>query len=191
MTMNHSIPSTTSPRRSIRPAGGSGGFTLVELLVVIGIIVLLLGLLTAAVMRGVPLAQRSATQQWMGSISLAIQNYARDVGELPPEEGGDEIDRSNNLYQAIANPFRHEGKKFPAYISGGSGIAEKDDKVVFIDKWEGVIDYRVDPDPESDDLPEDYAEQNRVSINAAPFLLQSYGPDTIPGTSDDIIVTGN
>lgn len=69
-----------SPRRPVRPRG----FTLVELLVVLGIIAMLIALLTPAVMWGVNAARRARQGTEIAALAEAIEKYKTAVGDYPP-----------------------------------------------------------------------------------------------------------
>lgn len=66
--------------RFVRPRG----FTLVELLVVLGIIAMLIALLTPAVMWGVNAARRARQGTEVAALQEAIEKYKTAVGDYPP-----------------------------------------------------------------------------------------------------------
>src|SRR6476620_4292682 len=77
-----------SPLRS--PLGGCalrdarGGFTLVELLIVIVIIGILVALSTVGIVKALDSARNSSTQTMLDSISGALAQYAQRWGDYPP-----------------------------------------------------------------------------------------------------------
>jgi len=75
---------TAAPQRAARPdPTGRAGFTLVELLVTIGIIALLLSILLPALNVAINRSQRAASNMQLESVSRAIQAYQMDHGALP------------------------------------------------------------------------------------------------------------
>jgi len=60
------------------------GFTLVELLVVLGIIALLMALLTPAVMWGINAARRTRMGVEIAALADAIEKYKLSTGDYPP-----------------------------------------------------------------------------------------------------------
>jgi type II secretory pathway pseudopilin PulG len=67
--------------------GRTTAFTLVELLVTIGIIALLAALLLPALSKGKAQAQSSSCKSRLGQIGLALNMYASDTSRYPPMGG--------------------------------------------------------------------------------------------------------
>jgi prepilin-type N-terminal cleavage/methylation domain-containing protein len=84
------------PRPAIR-----SGFTLMELLVVIGIIVLLVALLVPSVGHFRKAMRKSAITTFMGSIQAALAGYEQDFKDLPPSRARDIV----NDCPANSTPF--------------------------------------------------------------------------------------
>jgi len=88
----------------------STGFTLIEMLVVITIIGILAGLITAAAIRARIYAKNAAITIDIKELGMACQAYKQKFGEYPP----DGLD---------SNAFaRHLRKAFPRYTGDGSGL---------------------------------------------------------------------
>ncbi len=109
------------------------GFTLVELLVVITIIGILAGLITAAAFRARIAAKQAAIKIEMEQLSMAIERYKNEVGEYPIDfaflvpvtahTGSD----SNALRDRARTDFlRHLRKRFPRYTPIGNNASDPD-----------------------------------------------------------------
>ena len=94
--------STCGIRRPPRPA-----FTLVELLVVIGIIAMLAAIITPAVMRAQASARNAAIKAEIDMLHMAIMNYKNEYGSFPPC-----ADTTTN-YAANGPAARHLARLFP------------------------------------------------------------------------------
>lgn len=74
-------------RIDLRARRGVAGFTIIELLVVVAIIILLVGILVVAVGSASRAAQRSSTVALMNSISKGLVSFKNDIGYYPPTLG--------------------------------------------------------------------------------------------------------
>jgi prepilin-type N-terminal cleavage/methylation domain-containing protein len=75
---------TSDRSNSARRAAHRGGFTLVEMLVVIGIIVLLIGLLSPMISRAYRNAERARVAADLNAVSTALEAYKQDFGYYVP-----------------------------------------------------------------------------------------------------------
>lgn len=73
--MRRQVP-TTQPRR--------GGFTIVELLIMILIVAVLIGLLTVGMRRAIAVARRAAGTQDVNSLKIGVESFRNDFGFIPP-----------------------------------------------------------------------------------------------------------
>ncbi len=104
-----------------RPSTAGGGFTLVELLVVITIIGILISLLLPAVQAAREAARRAQCSNNLKQIGLALHNYHSAVSTLPP--GGLHSGTGNTRPEALINwaiailPFLEQNALFDQYNS--------------------------------------------------------------------------
>ncbi len=95
------IPAAQRPLKSVRRA-----FTLVEMLVVIGIIVLLVGILLPTVMSIRRSADKSAVRMELHTIGLALEAYKADFGDYPrPPENLPNGRKYRLLAWALIGPY--------------------------------------------------------------------------------------
>ena len=89
-TATAGIPSSPIKALSVSagiPSAPRSAFTLVELLVVIGIIALLAAIVTPAVMRAQATARNAAIRAEIAMLHMAIMNYKNEYGSFPPCDG--------------------------------------------------------------------------------------------------------
>jgi prepilin-type N-terminal cleavage/methylation domain-containing protein len=102
--------------KKISKRNHGAGFTLVEMLVVLVIIAILAGLISAVAYRGIARAKVARIGVDISQLSQALNNYKTQFGEYPP----DFSDTSANG-QAII--LRHIAKAFPRFTSTWYGAA--------------------------------------------------------------------
>ena len=104
----------SSVRTRLNPARSA--FTLVELLVVIGIIALLAAIVTPAVMRAQASARNAAIKAEIDMLHIAIMNYKNQYGSFPPCTTG-----TFGITFTNADPAtRHLARLFPRISSSGT-----------------------------------------------------------------------
>lgn len=67
------------------PRSGRGGFTVIELLVAVAIVIFLVGVLTMGLIGVKDKAQRKASQALIEQIKVAMQSYHADFRDYPPD----------------------------------------------------------------------------------------------------------
>ncbi|MGD0261691.1 MAG: prepilin-type N-terminal cleavage/methylation domain-containing protein [Verrucomicrobiota bacterium] len=109
---------TTSTTSDRRPAGNSSGFTLLELLVVIGIIGILAALLLPALARSRAHAQSAGCKHQLRQIGFALNMYVSDSRRYPPvyDESTDQV-WGERLYPEAPLSWTNASWHCPAYIA--------------------------------------------------------------------------
>jgi prepilin-type N-terminal cleavage/methylation domain-containing protein len=110
-------------RFGIRLSRRRRAFTLIEMLVVIGIVVLLVALLVPAGAIAISTARDAAMSLEISNLETAIQSYTKEKGDLPPSMGEldlNDLDGDGNITESLylVAPFtsvceRHLRKCFP------------------------------------------------------------------------------
>ena len=113
-------------RQRVGAFRGSPGYTLTEMLVVIGIISLIAAVLTPGIIGQFSRARAKAAQLQLDTLAADLEAYSSDVGHYPTTEEG---------IQALVEE--------PASIQGWSGPYVKSRKML-ADPWGNPIVYTVD-----------------------------------------------
>ncbi|NLE39976.1 MAG: type II secretion system major pseudopilin GspG [Pirellulaceae bacterium] len=137
------------------------GFTLVEVLVVMAILVLLAGLVAPKVLGSKKKADENAAKTQIGALKGALERYALDMNDFPTTEQG--------LSVLVEEP---EGSEEGEETAGGKwdGPYLSDDAVP-ADPWGNLYQYEYPPTHGKGKDPE----------------IWSYGPDGQDDTEDDIV----
>jgi general secretion pathway protein G len=113
-----------TPRSISRPAANDAGFTLLELLVALGIIVLIATIAAPQALRYMGKARTETARAQVSALSTALELYALDNGGFPSQQAGLQA-----LLAAPANAARWRGP----YIKRASGL---------VDPWGRPYGYR-------------------------------------------------
>lgn len=138
---------------------GKKGFTLIEMLVVIAIILLLISLLMIMVKGVIDRARYAKTTTLVNTISAGCDGYKLDFGIFPRDDKGD----SRCLHFYLGRVRKLEAQKTdtgtspkitrPPYInftmdmlqSNSTGPADPDQPLPIIDAWGNPLRYKVAP----------------------------------------------
>ena len=145
-----------------------GGFTLMEMLVVLGIISVLAGLLVSGIVVARRQARKNTTRMMMENIALALERYSGDYGQYPDGSGNEAS--AEILYRALA-----EKSGFGPYLKGLGdrqvGDTDGDGARELLDGWGQPIRFT-----DGRYLPDD-----------RDYELRSAGPDGAWNTGDDLV----
>ena len=105
VTMNHPAGTGHAPRWSLRALGGSRGFSLIELLVVIIILGLLAGLVGPRLFSRVGQSKQAAARAQIELFGAALDQFRLDVGSYPAAAAGLEALVSNQNLPNWNGPY--------------------------------------------------------------------------------------
>ncbi len=211
---------TARPRGARRGARGPGGFTLVEVLVALGIIVVLAGLAVPAVSAVRRRAQVRETGAFLERVKLALASYRNDWGDAPSSRparvgvpGNGENDGVEALLQALMR--RDKGGPYlldldPKWLTNADGDRAPGDPPrselttrelqELADAWGNPLVYWHNADYDRAAVATLPAGPMGVEAAKSPdtgtylglttWQLWSAGPDGKPGTDDDLRVWG-
>jgi general secretion pathway protein G len=133
------------------------GFTLMEMLVVLGIIVLLLALVTPRILGTLKRADTTAAESQLKLLRQCLQRYALDMKEFPTTEQG-----LKALIQCPADVKESVASRWNGPYTEGGELPK--------DPWGNDYQYEYPPTRGSGDYPD----------------IWSWGPDGEDGTADDV-----
>ncbi len=183
-------------RRPRAQSSHSRGFTLLETIVVVGIIVLLAGLLFAYAGPMRERARRAATKKLIESTYNAIEQYRIAFRNYPPDNYSGYVG-SQALVYFLTNAFRRNpvvaNGEILSTVNAGPFITYQPSelmdltasgKMSVMDAWRTPVKYVVKTQVQKDVW--DAAKSETIYL---PFIY-SYGPNRIDdnGTNDDIIL---
>jgi type II secretory pathway pseudopilin PulG len=95
----------------LRHRSGGAGFTIIELLVVVAIIIVLVGLLVVAVNAASRTAQKTSTASLMNAVSKGLERFKNDIGYYPPvlHALGAPVAPADNLRGLLNGPAQGSG----------------------------------------------------------------------------------
>ena len=149
-------------QRQNNPERQRGGFTLVEMLVVLAILVLLISMVGPRILGSKQKADISAAKTQIGMLMSALETYVVDMRDYPDTETG--------LKALIEDPSTDEEKK---------------------SKWGGpyIKKSQIPKDPWGNDYQYEYpgTHVDRGEKKAKEPEIWSMGPDGQDGTDDDVV----
>ncbi len=95
--------------------GSDAGFTLLELLVVLGIIVLVATIAAPQVLRYLGKARTETAKAQISAVATALELYALDAGGFPPQQAG---------LQALVQPPPGQSRWKGPYLKRSSGLSD-------------------------------------------------------------------
>lgn len=116
------------------------GFTIVEILVVLSIIILLAGLLLPALVGAKNSANKAQVRNFIKSLMVSLENYVNETGEMPrADEQLTAADSAEVLYQALT----YEGGNFEPFPFAESQLKDTDGDGEWevVDRWGEPLRY--------------------------------------------------
>jgi prepilin-type N-terminal cleavage/methylation domain-containing protein len=189
--------------KKIRNSSSRSAFTLIEMLVVIGIIAVLAGLAVPAANGVMNKAKKVKTQAALKDIQLGIKNYQMEYGRYPiagsnKSETPISLDQGSELLDILLgggnkmNPRKIAFIEPPIAKNGTGGLVGDEGSYGLTDNWgtplEVIIDADYDNKVDNPDSRNSSENVQRGAPNTLPLgaIVYSLGEDKELGTADDI-----
>jgi prepilin-type N-terminal cleavage/methylation domain-containing protein len=167
----------------------SSGFTMIELLTVISIIVFLLSVLSAVLLKSAQAARNKAAHSIIQKVAIGLTRYQADFRTLPPDSGfglptnggivnGKVLYDAATLWRYLGQELSANNRSYGPYATFSENelvpFIDSQGKNVFIvvDPWKTPLGFVGDPD--------------RVVHNRDTFDLFSAGPDRKTACNDQL-----
>ncbi len=167
------------------------GFTVIEILIVVGVIILLLSILIVAMNKAVQAAQAANTSNLLNSLQQGLIRFKEDIGYYPPILGGEPPPTTAAAWRTLFPPpdplplpaYRDNVQKWfsitslPDYLIGyGGDQADAFDGLgIRTPGRDGVWGAGLDPD--GDGVPGELSERNSTAVfGSAQSAGQVFGP---------------
>lgn len=168
--------------------GSRGGFTLVELLAVVTIMLLLMGMVMGGITAVRNAARKNKVKADISSLEHAVKAYLNDVGKLPipeVEQGSSEphyFARDNDSTNVVWMLTTTNNPRAVVYLEAQNNTSPG----VFLDPWAGQYAFKFDADYNGV-----LAYPNGTGENIpSPVVVISFGPNGVqddPKTGDDFV----
>ena len=113
LTAKETPVTAARPAAENRPSRPRAGFTLVELMVVIGIIAILAALITPAVIGARTSARNAAIKAEIDMLHMAMMNYKNEYGSFPPCADLDPAANPDGTGRLVSQAQKHLQRLFP------------------------------------------------------------------------------
>ena len=141
------------------------GFTLIEIMIVLVIIGILMGLISAAVFKAMENAKISKAKADIAVLETALSAYEADTGDYPPQQSIGQGWEDNNFRTRLQDGDATSGWNGPYMHFKNDDLSV--DGTDFLDPWGRRYEYE-------------------YCIGCDYFWIRSLGPDGVRWNSDDI-----
>ncbi len=115
------------------------GFTMIELMLVVGLIGVLIGVMMPGFKYAINRVKRFATERILDKVEFALSQYSIDVGSFPSH-------REGNLNALINKPEGRAGEEWKGpYLEGVKFGENQNGGIEILDSWNRGIEYNNPP----------------------------------------------